>query len=250
MASEWFIKINDVEHGPFTPERLKQLAQQGKVTPETLVKQGASGTWLRASHITGLFPTATSAGTPAKAVPLPKRGSPPTIPTAKVRFAVPPERPNVPTTLPPTQALPPVVEEKGHLVRNVGIAAGIITVLLIVLLVVPDMTRDKWELNNSNRVVAKLKEADQLKQRDPYAAYKVYDEVLREASQHKVTGEMLSEQLAAAEISKTAVYAKVKDKIQAEEAEKQRLAQEEACAGRKGKATHCRRGAKIASRRG
>ena len=64
MANDWYVKIDNVEHGPLTAERLKQLAMQGKVTPETFVRKGATGTWLRAHNITGLFPLAASVAGP------------------------------------------------------------------------------------------------------------------------------------------------------------------------------------------
>ena len=226
MANDWFIKINNAEHGPLTSDKLKQLAQQGKVTPETFVKKGASGTWLQANHVTGLFPMAASAGAPTTAASLPKPDSPPNVPTATARPAVPSQRQNVPTALPPTPALPPVAEKKDNLVRNVGIAAGAIAVVIIALLVVPDMFRDKWELNNAHRVLAKLKEADGLQKSDPVAAYKIYDDVLKEAKQHKTT-DLLTDELASAEKAQTALHAKVEDKIRAEEAEKQRHVDEE-----------------------
>ena len=52
--NDWFVKINNAEHGPLTSERLKQLAQQGKVTPDTPVRKGQAGTWLKASSVKGL----------------------------------------------------------------------------------------------------------------------------------------------------------------------------------------------------
>ncbi len=119
-------------------------------------------------------------------------------------------------------------QAKDHLVRNVGIAAGAITVLILALIVVPDLLRDKWEQNNSERVVAKLKEADAFQKSDPFAAYKIYDEVLKEAQKHKVADELFSKTLADAEKSRTTLYPKVQAQIRAEEAEKQRLAEEEA----------------------
>jgi len=227
MANDWFIRINEVEHGPLTSERLKLLARQGKVAPETFIKQGASGAWHRASHVTGLFPMAASRGTPATAAPLPKPSSPPTIPAAKAGSVVPPQPQNAANALPPPLESPPVGEKKDNLVRNVGIAAGATTLLFIALLIVPDMMRDKWELNNTDRVIATLKQADALQKSDPFAAYKIYDDVLKEAKPHKITA-LLSDELAGAEKARTALYAKVEDKIRAEEAEKKRVANEKA----------------------
>ena len=65
----------------------------------------------------------------------------------------------------------------------------------------PDLLRDKWEQNNSEGVVAKLKEADAFQKSDPFAAYKIYDEVLKEAQKHKVADELFSKTLADAEKS-------------------------------------------------
>ncbi len=119
-------------------------------------------------------------------------------------------------------------QEQDHLVRNVGIAAGALTVAIIAIIVTPELMRDKWESNNAARVLAKLEEADRLQQSDPLKAYKTYDEVLKEAQQHKVKDELLTRKLADAEKSRAALYPQVQDKIRAEEAEKQRRAEEEA----------------------
>ena len=283
MSNDWYVKINNAEHGPLSSERLKQLALEGKVKPKTFVRKGDSGTWLKASHVTGLFPPAASAGTPATAVPPSKPNSPPSVPTATPRSAVPAvpppampsarpagpwrsaptalsnqlrkdaddafaeiigekvlqtappstgnTRPQEPRTSTPTAtstpASPPVAEKKDNLVRNAGIAAGAIAVVIIALLVVPDLFRDKWELNNAHRVLAKLKEADGLQKSDPVAAHKIYDDVLKEAKQHKTT-DLLSSELASAEKAMTALYAKVQDKSRAQEAEKRRAAEDEA----------------------
>ena len=56
MSDDWFVRVNNEEHGPLSSDRLKLLVQQGKIGPETFIKKGASGTWLRASHVKGLLP--------------------------------------------------------------------------------------------------------------------------------------------------------------------------------------------------
>jgi len=102
-------------------------------------------------------------------------------------------------------------QETSHLVRNVGIGAGAITVLLVALIIVPiipDLMRDKWELYNADRVSARLEEADRLQQSDSLAALKIYDEVLKEAGAHEVTDEQLSKKLASAETSRSALEQK------------------------------------------
>jgi hypothetical protein len=77
-------------------------------------------------------------------------------------------------------------------------------------------------------VSAKLEEAGRLRESDALKAYKAYDEVLKEARQHKVTDEQLSEKLSNAENARTACFEKLQDEIRAEEAEKQRRAEQEA----------------------
>jgi hypothetical protein len=88
--------------------------------------------------------------------------------------------------------------------------------------------RDTWEQDNTYLLLAKLREADYLQQSDPFAAYKIYDEVLKETSQHKIEDERFSKALADAEKSRCALHLKVQDQIRAEEAEGQRQTEKEA----------------------
>ncbi len=123
----------------------------------------------------------------------------------------------------------PVPEQiKDTLVRNVAIAAGTVTVILVAVILVPYYLRDKWEIYEKARVVDKLEEADRLQQVNPLLAYKAYDEVLKEAQLHKITDEDFSKRLAVAEKAHLVLYQKVQDKIKEEEAQKRRLAEEEA----------------------
>ena len=66
MATEWYVRVGSAEQGPFTSSALKQLALQGKVAPDTLVKRGTSGSWVPASAVRGLF--ARAAGNPSFAI--------------------------------------------------------------------------------------------------------------------------------------------------------------------------------------
>ncbi len=86
--------------------------------------------------------------------------------------------------------------KRGAFVRKFAIIAGAVTALIIALLIVPELFRDKWEINNSQRVVARLQEAESLRKRDPRGALKIYDEVLSEAEPHKIVDETLSKALA------------------------------------------------------
>ena len=137
--------------------------------------------------------------------------------------------PTAPRQRPTAAASATAEDEKGgHLVRNVGIGAGVVAVALVAVLVVPELTRDRWDLHNAERVSAKLAEADRVQQADPLAAYETYDEVLKEARQHKIGDAELARKLASAEQSRGTLYQKVQDKIRAEEAGKQRRVEEEA----------------------
>ena len=47
MASEWYVQHGGKEYGPMSPAHLKKLAAEGKITPATSVRLGATGTWAR-----------------------------------------------------------------------------------------------------------------------------------------------------------------------------------------------------------
>jgi len=57
MAQNWFVTLDGKEHGPLSSSQLKQLAGQGKVSPDTDVRQGSSGKWVPAAKVKGLFET-------------------------------------------------------------------------------------------------------------------------------------------------------------------------------------------------
>lgn len=55
MATELYLQIGGKERGPISAAQLKELAASGKITPETLVKNGLDGKWVPAGNIPGLF---------------------------------------------------------------------------------------------------------------------------------------------------------------------------------------------------
>lgn len=74
MASEWYIQGNDGKvEGPLMPSALKHLAEKGALKPESLVRKGTDGKWVRASGVKGIFPEPPAHGTP------PERLSPPQL---------------------------------------------------------------------------------------------------------------------------------------------------------------------------
>ena len=103
MANDWYIKINNAEHGPLSSDKLKLLAQQGKVKPDTPVKKGQAGTWHRATEVHGLFAAPTSQSTPATAKPSPKPASSASTPTPKPHPVVPPAQPQTGASSPVSQ---------------------------------------------------------------------------------------------------------------------------------------------------
>lgn len=61
MNDQWFVHSNDEQMGPYTGEQLVQYAQEGNITPETMVWTEGMAEWLPASQISGLFPEAAAA---------------------------------------------------------------------------------------------------------------------------------------------------------------------------------------------
>ena len=92
MSNDWFVRVNNAEHGPLSSDSLKQLVQQGKIGPETFIKQGASGTWLRASNVRGLLPAIPPAPVASQAS-VPNR--PPMVQSGRPQLAKP-EKSDVP----------------------------------------------------------------------------------------------------------------------------------------------------------
>ena len=78
MATEWYVRTSNAERGPISSDTLKHLALEGKVTPQTPLRKGATGAWISASHVKGLFPTH---GEETTQQPAPLR-QPPPLPAA------------------------------------------------------------------------------------------------------------------------------------------------------------------------
>ena len=124
MPNDWYIKINNTEHGPLTSERLRQLAQQGKVTPETPLRKGPSGNWVRASSVKGLqFYTPTPEieilENPVVVDGLPPPESSrvvpyPSSPNSNSARPVPAAKPFVPQPEVPKNGLPPISPRPAH----------------------------------------------------------------------------------------------------------------------------------------
>jgi hypothetical protein len=55
MVQEWYVRIGDKVLGPHPPVKLREAAETGNLSPNTLVREGNEGPWIEASSITGLF---------------------------------------------------------------------------------------------------------------------------------------------------------------------------------------------------
>lgn len=58
--ANWYVKRGEQTAGPLTQERLKELAEQGKVQESDLVRKGEDGNFIPAGQIPGLIPDADS----------------------------------------------------------------------------------------------------------------------------------------------------------------------------------------------
>ncbi|MBN1912691.1 MAG: DUF4339 domain-containing protein [Pirellulales bacterium] len=201
MALDWFYRAMEKQVGPVSSSELQSLAQAGTVTPKTPVANSPYGPWVPAEQVKGLF-----------AMP---NGSP------QLAMATG-------TAQPPRATASEESSGMGTATKIALVVGGSVCILVLGFLLWFVAIRDTWELKNASRVSAKLDEAVRFQQSDPLTAYKIYDELLKEAKQHKIKDELFAQRLADAEKSRAALYPKVQEKIRAAQAEKQRLAQEEA----------------------
>src|SRR5437667_6109044 len=51
----WFVRRNSKTYGPFSARKLKQLAEQQKVSADDEIKKGDAGEWVKADRLKGLF---------------------------------------------------------------------------------------------------------------------------------------------------------------------------------------------------
>lgn len=65
MAAQWFVRGGGKVFGPLDSAKLKQLAAEGKIGPQTEVAKAADGPWHPAGKVGGLFPVAAASEPPA-----------------------------------------------------------------------------------------------------------------------------------------------------------------------------------------
>jgi len=55
MSDRWYYRLMGEKLGPISSSELKQLAESGKVAPDTVVRKGLDGDWVLAEKVRGLF---------------------------------------------------------------------------------------------------------------------------------------------------------------------------------------------------
>jgi hypothetical protein len=55
--TQWFYQNDETTLGPYSANEIKRLGDDGVIAPDTPVRKGADGKWIRAQSVKGLFPT-------------------------------------------------------------------------------------------------------------------------------------------------------------------------------------------------
>ena len=74
MSAQWYYKMLGDEIGPISTPQFRTLALDGQIAPDTYIRKGASGKWLTADRVKGLFdpaPPAKPTAPPAQKLPTP-----------------------------------------------------------------------------------------------------------------------------------------------------------------------------------
>jgi hypothetical protein len=132
MDGDWFCKIADREIGPLLSQQLRAMAAQGQILPTDSVRRGRTGAWTPASHVKGLFSSASPGVAPASNPPTP---AVPPAPTPQTQWdsLLPPETPppprirtspNKPPPVPQTVPVPQLPPLKEPSLLNSNLLAG------------------------------------------------------------------------------------------------------------------------------
>ncbi len=88
VAADYYVSVNNAQQGPVSVEQLQQMANNGSITPDSMVWKNGMAGWEKAGNqqeLQGLFPPASPPPLPiAGAVPppLPPASSPPSLPSS------------------------------------------------------------------------------------------------------------------------------------------------------------------------
>jgi membrane protein YdbS with pleckstrin-like domain len=53
--TDWYVRVDGEQYGPYTSEQLKMYASEGHVTRDSEVRRGTDGRWVIASQVKGMF---------------------------------------------------------------------------------------------------------------------------------------------------------------------------------------------------
>ena len=77
MSNEsWYLLVGGQPYGPYPLAAMRQFVVEGRVTPQSMVRQGETGAWTAAGQMPDLSPG------PAAAAGYPPGGFPPAVPWA------------------------------------------------------------------------------------------------------------------------------------------------------------------------
>jgi hypothetical protein len=108
---------------------------------------------------------------------------------------------------------------------------GILLITLAVIFgwfILSFQSGDQWESRNTARITKMLDEAKIEQSSNPLKAYRLFGDVMTETKQHTIKDENLIKAIAEAEKFRTTLGPRIDELVRAEEAEKKRLAEEEA----------------------
>lgn len=70
MATSWYYAVSGKKHGPIDSKRLKELAEQGVISPTDLIWRDGMSEWAPAAKVKGLFPADMLDGAPPIPTPV------------------------------------------------------------------------------------------------------------------------------------------------------------------------------------
>jgi hypothetical protein len=83
MAAQWFCQMAGAEVGPLSSQQVKMMVASGRLLPGDSIRQGASGPWIPAARVKGLFPAVQSPSRPSAGDPSPAAKNGRSLPMAQ-----------------------------------------------------------------------------------------------------------------------------------------------------------------------
>ena len=125
--TDWYVRVDGEQYGPYTAEQLKTYASSGHVTRDSEVRRGADGKWVHASQVKGMFPDAAESAPP----PPPPRPATGVVPQAATT-AAPTDQSDDEVTL---YTASPSMFRNNPVIFVVSIVLSLVGIGLIILLV-------------------------------------------------------------------------------------------------------------------